>query len=232
MAILNIPNSFSPQLVTPSVTGNLILDKANTAGLKVDNATPTYAWRDIIGDITPRAAGGPAPALTAFRGGNILSYAYAVNDVVDQIVFHMPHDYVQGTDVFLHVHWGHNGTAIAGTFTVAAYASWCKGFNQAGNVFNAEITATISETVTNVAGHPRWGHFVTEVQLSTPGGSGSMLNTSLLEVDGLFLVSLKVTSIPTITGSATTNAPYIFTSDIHYQSTNIGTKAKAPPFYT
>ncbi|MCK4635847.1 MAG: hypothetical protein KAT32_03210 [Candidatus Moranbacteria bacterium] len=52
-----------------------------------------------------------------------------------------------------------------------------------------------------------------------------------MEPDGLLMVSLKTTTIPTITGSATSNLPYIFTVDIHYQSTGIGTKNKVPDFY-
>jgi hypothetical protein len=144
----------------------------------------------------------------------------------------MPHDYAQGTDVFIHVHWGHNGTAIAGNFTVQLYATWCKGFNQAGNIFEAEAVTSVTDAVTSVTTHPRWGHFITEVQLSNATGDASHLHNTDMEVDGLFLVSAKVTSIPTITGSATSNLPYIFTIDIHYQSTNIGTKQKAPPFWT
>ena len=214
-----------------AITGALTLDKAATSGIKVDLASPTYGWRDIIGDITPRALGGPAPILTAFRGGNILEYAYAVNNVVDKITYHMPHDYVDLSNVFLHVHWSHNGTAISGTFTVEAYAIYCKGFNQAGHIFEAEKVLTLTEAVTSVTTHPRWGHFVTEVQLSTPGGSASKLDTNKLEVDGLIEVAYKVTAIPTITGGSTAN-PFIFTADVHYQSTNIGTKAKAPKFYT
>lgn len=202
-------------------TGNV-----NTEQLKIDG------WRDIIGDITPRALGGAAPAFTAFRGGNILSYAYDVNDVVDQIVFHMPHDYVPGTDIYLHIHWGHNGTAISGTFTTTVYATYCKGFNQSGNVFGAEITTTISEAVTSLTTHPKFSHNVKEVKLSTSGGSAALLDTDKLEVDGLIIVTLKVTAIPTITGSATSNLPYIFTSDIHYQSNSGATENKAYPFFT
>jgi hypothetical protein len=40
-----------------------------------------------------------------------------------------------------------------------------------------------------------------------------------------------MTTIPTITGGATTN-PFIFTGDIHYQSTGLPTVQKRPDFYT
>jgi hypothetical protein len=215
---------------TALIKDELVIQKASGEGIKVDVAAPTFGWRDITGDITPRAGGGAAPAFTAYRGGNTLAYAYAVGDVVDMKMFHIPHDYAPGTDIFIHLHWGHNGTAIAGTFTATLKAMWCKGFNQAGNIFGAEVTPVITEVVTNIAGHPRWGHFVTETPLTSAGGSATTIDRGLLEVDGVFLVSLVVSAIPTITGGVT-NAPYIFTCDLHYQSTNIATKGKAPNFY-
>jgi hypothetical protein len=107
---------------------------------------------------------------------------------------------------------------------------WCKGFNQSGNIFGAEVTPVITEAVTSVTTHPRWGHFVTETPLTSAGGSATTISRALLEVDGVFLVSFVVTTIPTITGGVT-NAPYIFTCDLHYQSTNMAAKGKAPNFY-
>lgn len=209
---------------------NIVLPKTSGKGIQVDTVAQTFGWRDITGDITPRASGGPAPAFTAFRGGNTLAYAYAANDVVDVMVFHMPHDYVPGSDIFIHIHWGHNGTAISGTFTATLKATWCKGFNQAGSIFGAEVTPVITEAVTSITTHPRWGHFVTETPLTSAGGSSTTIDRALLEVDGIFLISFVMTTIPTITGGVT-NAPYIFTCDLHYQSTNMATKGKAPNFY-
>jgi len=98
------------------------------------------------------------------------------------------------------------------------------------HVYTQEITTILTETVINVAGHPRWGHFITEVALSSVGGSASTLNTTNLEVDGIIKTSLKITSIPTITGGVS-QFPFIDTIDIHYQSTGRGTKQKAPPFW-
>ena len=86
------------------LNGDLVLPKDSGVGIQVDITNPTFGWRDIIGDIRPRATGGPAPVFTAFIGGSILEYAYAVNDVVDKMTFHLPHDYVMGSDLYFHVH--------------------------------------------------------------------------------------------------------------------------------
>ena len=44
-------------------------------------------------------------------------------------------------------------------------------------------------------------------------------------------MGLTTTTIPTITGGVT-DKPAFFEIDVHYQSTNMATKQKEPPFYT
>lgn len=62
--------------------------------------------------------------------------------------------------------------------------------------------------------------------------SATQLDSALLEPDGEIDVYMVTSTIPTITGSATRNEPYISFVDIHYQSREVGTKQKAPDFYT
>lgn len=206
---------------------SITIEKSSGTGVLIDTSAPTYCWKDLIGHIIPRLSGGPAPTLNAFNGTNVLSYAFAAGDVIDQITMHIPHDYVPGTDIYLHLHWGHNGTAISGNFVVNWYHLYAKGHQQA--VFTAEknITQTIA---TSIGTYPRYQHNITEFQLSTPGGSATLMDTSVLEPDGILIISLIATTIPTITGG-TPNQPFIFFADVHYQSTNVGTKQKAPNFY-
>ncbi|MCK4635848.1 MAG: hypothetical protein KAT32_03215 [Candidatus Moranbacteria bacterium] len=78
----------------------LVFDKAVGNGIKIDTTTPDFGWRDLTGPIIPKAGGGTAPAFTAFRGTNIKSYAFQSSDVIDNITFHLPHDYVPGTDIY------------------------------------------------------------------------------------------------------------------------------------
>jgi hypothetical protein len=215
------------------LTGNLVVPKESGLGIKLDTASPVFGWRDLVGQITPRASGGPAPAFTAYRGSGILQHAFAVNDVIDNITFHMPHDYVVGTDIYIHPHWGHNGTAISGSFAISWYATYCKGYNQASQTFNSPLTITQSISITSTTTHPQWGHFIDEFALTNAGGDSTHLDRGLLEVDGLIIIGALVTGIPTITGSATSNLPYMFMVDLHYQSTGIPTKGRNyPNFYS
>ena len=126
-------------------------------------------------------------------------------------------------DMFLHTHWAHNSATVAsGAVTFSADMTYAKGFNQAA------FPASVNMTWTQNASTTQYQHMVAEAQMSVAGGSASQLNSTNFEVDGLILVRLTV-SANTI--STATN-PFIFTADIHYQSTGITTKNKAPNFYS
>lgn len=206
----------------------LVVPKTQNVGIKIDTAAPTYPWADIIGQVTPRAATPNQATLNVFRGGQIRNWCFANGDRSDN-VFHIPHDYVMGTDLFIHVHWAHNGTAISGNAVMNFYCSYAKGHNQEN--FTAEKNTTITYNTTNIATTPQYRHRVDEVAITGAGGSATLIDNALIEVDGLLLVNFDFTTIPTITGGSP-NQPFVFTIDIHYQSTGIGTKQKAPPFWT
>ena len=210
----------------------LQIPKTTGLGIKVDSlGTPTFPWRDLIGDITPKTSGVGAPTLAVFRGGNVRSFFYSAGDDGDAI-FHIPHDYVPGTDLFLHTHWAHNGTAISGSLVVNFYITYAKGHNQSTNgEFPAEVNRTLTVSTPDIATIPRYRHRVDETQISAAAPAASQIDSDIIEVDGLILVHFDVTTIPTITGGST-NEPALFSLDIHYQSTNIGTKQKSPDFWT
>jgi hypothetical protein len=89
----------------------------------------------------------------------------------------------------------------------------------------------LSVSTPNIATIPQYRHRVDEIQLSATSPGANQLDSANIEVDGMILIALRSTTIPTITGGST-NAPAFFTCDLHYQSTSIGTKQKAPNFYT
>jgi hypothetical protein len=208
---------------------SIVLPKTSGVGIKVDDSTPTYGWKDLIGRIEPRDGGSTAPSLEVYRGGQVREWAFGLNDEVD-LQFHMPHDYAPGTDVFVHVHWSHNGTAISGSLVCNFYSTWAKGFGQSGQIFGSEVNTTLTISTPDVATIPQYSHRVDEIQLSAATPTANQLNTNDFEVDGLFLINMKTTTIPTISGGTT--APFIHHVDIHYQTTNMPTKGKAPNFYT
>jgi len=214
----------------PQIIDDLVLPKAIGKGIRLDKDNPDYAWRDIIGYIMPDSDSPIiSPALAVFQTG-IKAYEFDANDLV-HCTYHVPHDYAPGTDMLIHMHWGHNGTDISGTFTVEATSMYASRVDTPGPaaVFSTPVTGTISIGSLNITAYPQYCHSVAEIGLSTSGGSATELDTADIEVDGLIIVSFQMIAVPTITGGS--GKPFIFTSDIHYQSTNIGTKNNAPDFY-
>jgi hypothetical protein len=208
--------------------GTYVFPKTAGIGFKLDTTSPTYPWKDLIGHIDIDVTGANAATLTPFMGGNVRAYAFGPLDKCD-LVFHIPHDYVPGSDLFVHVHWSHNGLTISGSFLGTIAYTYSKGHNQ--GIFGAEKTVTIPYNTVNIATTPRYVHRIDEVQLSSNGGSASLLDSNLIEVDGLIAMNYTQTTAPSI-ASGTPNEPFIFFIDIHYQSTGTGTKQKAPPFWT
>jgi hypothetical protein len=204
---------------------HLRMPKTKGKGVQIGSA---FGWRDIIGDVSPREApGAGVPVLATFRGGTVRTWFYAANDKCD-MVFHMPHDYVPGSDLHLHLHWSHNGTGISGQLVVTFAVSYARGHDQAA--FAAEVAPVLTVSTPNIATVPQYQHRIDELQLSAAAPSATQLDSDLLEPDGLLLINLNTTTIPTITGG-TRAQPTFLTLDLHYQSTNVGTAAKAPNFY-
>lgn len=207
---------------------SIVLPKTSGVGIKVDEAVPTFGWKDLLGRIDPRDGGATAPALAVYRAGRVREYAFAANDEAD-LQFHMPHDWVPGTDIFIHAHWSHHGTAISGSLVVDFFTTFAKGFG--GAIFPAEVQTTLTVSTPNVATIPQYSHRINEVQLSAASPTANQIDTDSLEVDALLLVNMRVTTIPTISGGVS-NDPFIHHIDIHYQSNGMATKNKAPNFYT
>jgi hypothetical protein len=208
---------------------NWYISKTEGEGIKVDTTTPTFPWVDLIGLVQPDSSNPTtAPSKEVFQTG-VNAYAYAINDELDT-VFHIPHDWVTGSAPLVHLHWAHNGTAISGAFTVGVIATYA---DRDTGIFGTPVTLadiTVADTV-DISTTPQYRQYVTEVPLATSGGSGTTLDCDDIEIDGLVLITFKVSAVPTITGG-TVAAPFLFTADIHYQSTGIGTKNNASPFYT
>jgi len=210
-----------------SMTESLSLPKDINKGLLVGDQ---FAWVDLIGDVAPRTQGAGAAKFQNFIG-QVGGYTHTATSLGD-LQYHLPHEYAAGTDLFIHVHWGHNGTDIAGSLIINLWATWAKGHQQAtGSVFTTPIQLVFESTGLEITGTPRYMHRVDEIQLSTLGGAMNLLDSSRFEPDGLIGIHYAVDTIPSITGSAVSDLPYIFTIDLHMQTTNIGTFAKSPNFY-
>lgn len=106
--------------------------------------------------------------------------------------------------------------------TFEVESSYSKGHDQAP--FQAPVTGTFVGNASAV----QYQHIISEVQYSDPAPAGLELDTDDLEPDGVIMMRVELNA-NNMTGA--TPDPFIHYVDIHYQSTNIGTKEKAPDFY-
>lgn len=209
----------------PQIINDLVLPKTSGVGIRVDQNVPSFGYRDITGYPTLRGNASIDPVWTSYRG-NISQFLMGTSAKYLTFCFHLPHDYVPNTDLFIHVHWSHiSATVSTGSVTWEFEVMYAKGFDQAQ--FNAPVTRTVSQAgPTGATGQYRHMVAETAIAVETPTG-GEQLDRSLIQVDGLLVARIRA-SANTMDGSAT---PFLHTADLHYQSTNMATKGKAPDFY-
>lgn len=191
-------------LIVPGLTGDAIKIGDSDAAL--------YGWHDMLGYIESRGTGPTDPAWAQIGVTSFWAYDFAINDKVWQ-VFHVPHDYVPGTDIHIHTHWLPDGTDTNSVKWEYTY-TYAHGHNQ--DAFN--LTGTVV-TAEEAPPGTQYQHMVTEsAAITIPG----------MEVDGIIMVQVR-----RITNGGTNNTDEIFvmTSDIHYQSTGLPTANRAPNFY-
>lgn len=215
-----------------SIVGDIILPKTAGVGIKVDIAAPTFGFADLLGDQFSKNTGGTKPTLTAYNGA-VQAWQFSDGDEAF-LTYHLPHDYVPGTDIHLHVHWSQNNAgATGGTVDFRYSAIYAKGHNQAvGSVFTSTpITDLFSSIDINDgnSGLDRWQQHFTEITISAAVATAALFDKDDFEPDGVIELTLEMDS-NNMTG--TPSDPFIHYVDIHYQTTNItGTKSRTPDFY-
>jgi len=217
---------------------DIVVRKATNTGIKVDTAAPTFGWADLLGTVTVKPLGATDPTLSVYRNG-VYAYAFdrgggGLQEVWQE--FHMPHDYVPGTDIFIHTHWSQNVIDTGGTSNVPGDVIWnfemtyASGYGTPGGAAPV-FGATVTSVVTQQGSTAQYGHMIAEVQASTSGGSGTQLDTDDLEIDGLILT--RIWRNASTVGDTLDEDPFLHFVDIHYQTNGImGTKDKNTPFYT
>lgn len=225
----NIKESTSGAGIT--IPHNVILNKASGSGIKVDTATPTFGFADLLGDQFSKNTGGTKPTLTAYNGA-IDAWQFSDGDEAF-LTYHIPHDYVPGTDIHLHVHWSQNNAgATGGTIDFKYFAIYAKGHNQvSGSAFTSTpITATFTSVdISGGSGTTRYQQHLTEVTISAATATAALFDRDDFEPDGVIELTLEMDA-NNLTG--TPSDPFIHYADLHYQTTGvIGTKSRTPDFY-
>lgn len=218
----------------PVYASKIVMDKASGGGMMVDLLNPTFGWRDILGSVVIKTAGATDPVWAVYRGA---IYGYTLDTATAEafFVYHIPHDYVPGTDMYIHTHWSQIVVDTGGAAGVPGSVEWkfdisyADGHGTAGGAADPFI-APITVTVVQQGSTTQYGHMIAEGQFTNAGGTGGLIDSNTIRVDGLVLVRLyrvKANAADTLN-----QAPFVHTVDIHYQSNNSATNNKSPDFYT
>ena len=209
-----------------TVEGIITLPKASGNGIKIDTTTPTFGWADLQAEPSGINTGATKPTQATYRD-TLKQFQFAAGDE-EYYEYHIPHDYVSGTDVHIHVHWSHIGTFVTGgTITFTVESSYAKGHNQ------APFPASVSGDFNGTASTTQYQHIVSETQLSASSPAGLQIDTDDLEPDGIIIMRVLVKTNDMTVSEGGVPDPFIHHVDVHYQTTGlIGTKQKAPDFYT
>lgn len=190
-------------------------------GIKVDIDDPTFPWFDMEGTILADGTANRAP----YIGG--ISQVQFVEGEDAYVSFHMPHDYVPNTDMYIHTHWSHNSTVVTGgTVTWVFETMYAKGHNQ--QAFKTPVNISVVDTVNTI----QYQHQIAETIATSDGGSAVTLDINEMEVDGIIICRVYLDSNDLETSDGSTVNPFVHFADLHYQSNVVGTKNKAPDFYS
>ena len=214
MTVLLTKDTDPWQDTTAIMVSNVVIPKTSGYGIRVDTASPSFGWKDLTGQVHIKATGASDPGFNVYRT-NIRQYQFAVGREV-WLEYHMPHDYLPGSEMFIHAHWSLITTEVENV-TWGFDLTYAKGY--ARGLFNATVNCTKLLASTGVA----YTHMISEVQCT----GGALLTTANLEVDGLLLVRCYLSAN---SGAAD---PFLHFVDLHYQSNGVmGTKDKNYPFYS
>lgn len=204
-----------------------MVPKDRDAGIRVDSqGDPSYGWHDLRGRLfVPDYSAPNAPTLATYIGG-IEEHLLAVGDQM-QVRHHIPHDYLMGSNLFIHAHWSHNAANVTGgSVTWGFELTYAKGHNQ--GAFGNPIIITEFQS----ASATQRQHMICEAPVSIPGGSANLLDTDAIEVDGLVFGRVYLVANNLTVSSGQVPDVFLHEVDIHYQSTNVATKQRAPDFWT
>lgn len=197
-----------------------VVSNLSDGGIRLDISNPTYGWYDLLSPTVVYSGAATNKPVFNVLVGSVKDYQFILNDESSH-EFHMPHDYLLGSDMYIHVHWTHNSSSVTtGSVTWQFDATYARGYSR--GIFNTPIVITVDQNAPTTA----LTHMIAETKLSAIAGAGGLLDTNLLEPDGIIKLRLKL-----IANTCGAN-PFVHFCDAHYQTTGLPTKNRNYDFYT
>jgi hypothetical protein len=170
-------------------------------------------WDDLrfpVGAIKIGAANPPDEQ--AYKGGLVLSYPSNQNRIA-YVTAQMPHTWVEGTDIILHIHWVIPTSGAGGG---AENVKWDTTYSWANQdeVFPAETSASVTVDVQNQV-----ADIHTRTNLAIAVGIGR-------EFSSMLIISIER---DVGVGNDYADKAYLVEFDIHYKRNRLGTYSEDPP---
>lgn len=179
-------------------------------------------WRDLTSAVNAaRVTGASEPTFEAFIG-TINQYSFSAS-AMNQVVmnpFHIDHDYMEGTDLFIHIHYATPGTDT-GVVRWGLEWTYAKGHGQ--EAFPSSTTYYLEQAADAVANT----HQI--VEGTVPGTDVIQGIENGIETDGLLICRLFRDAAHA--NDTCTDKAFALTVDIHYQCDHLATPNKAPDFW-
>ena len=179
------------------------------------NATVWNDW-NLSRDFTPTAGAG-VPARNTLVG-NIVKDQFAVNDALQYMSTELLHDWKEGSDMEIHIHWatgGLNDATVRGVKWEVEYTV-CNPLESgvAPTVFPATVTQSLEFSIP--AAQPNRTHRVSTIY-TIPG--------STLKIGAQLLMRLK--RIASVTNTAPAANPFVISFGVHYEADTLGSRTVA-----
>lgn len=208
--------SFSSNYWKTGVFGNVT--DSNYAEFENTGFLKFYGDGGSYNDIPPnpiiksKVGGGGVPTLTSFVG-NIEQYTFAVDDYVYDN-FEMSHQYEEGTDLELHVHWATNGTETVDKYVKYEY----------------------EYTIANAGATPTFDEFSTAIQISkesiipayTASRAHYITSVGVISGTGIKIGAVIAYRLKRIasSGTAPSNSPFVLQAGCHIKQNTLGSRTR------
>lgn len=177
-----------------------------------------YVWEDLVQPFEVRSTASSNNPSWGVAFGNFQGWLFSKSTMNQVWVdFHIKHDYAVGTAMFPHIHWLPTDDT-AGTVRWGIEYSYAKGHGQA----KFPLTSGTVYVEHNFPANSGSAHFVSEV------ANGIILPE--FETDGV--LKIRFFRDAAHVNDTYNNTVHAWQGDIHYQRGQMGTRNKAPGFFT
>jgi len=190
---------------TANNTDKLII---NDSGVVKTITRDVLLKREGYKDLLPTGGYSPGgaldPTVKTFKAPLLLP-AFAGSGANNQATyrFHIPHDWVIGSDFYMHTHWALN--EVSPTGNVKWKITWCYARGYELGDFGTEIVTTIADADVNST---KYAHHISESEAITPAILGENA-----QIDGIILACVERDTSDTNNDDA-----FLIEFDLHYLS--------------